>query len=66
MRDIEIRMQTDEMGFSWWKVDEDCIDDICKDLLWHVPYHDCKKYLNVYVFTDKLFPSEISNWAAKG
>ncbi|XP_070509149.1 piezo-type mechanosensitive ion channel component-like [Chironomus tepperi] len=66
MRDIEISMQSDELGFSWWKVQENCLDDDCKDLLWHIPHHDCYKYLNVYLFTDKLFPSEISSWAAKG
>ncbi|KAL7042426.1 hypothetical protein ACKWTF_001133 [Chironomus riparius] len=66
MRDIEINMQTDEMGFSWWKVKENCTDDDCKDLFWHVPHHDCDNHLNIYMFTDKLFPSEISSWAAKG
>jgi hypothetical protein len=59
-------MHNDEMGFSWWKVQENCADEDSKDLFSHIPYHDCEKYLNIYLFTEKLFPSEIGSWAAKG
>ncbi|KAG5675805.1 hypothetical protein PVAND_005679 [Polypedilum vanderplanki] len=50
----------------WWEVTESCNEVYYTDTAGNDLYADCKNYIMMYTFNDKIFPSTISSIAAGG
>jgi hypothetical protein len=51
---------------AWWKVQEVCEGKLYDNLKTHFPRHDCKKFMNLFIFNEKSFPSQVSSLAVQG
>jgi hypothetical protein len=67
LRNLTITMYENEKYMSsWWKVQEVCNDTLYTDIIGHFFPHDCNKHINLFIFNEKSFPSQLSSFAVKG
>lgn len=71
-RNLTLKLYEEQLGDVvlampqlWWEVTESC-DEFYYQGLGNNLYADCKKYMTMYMFCDKIFPSTISSIAAGG
>ncbi|KAG5676025.1 hypothetical protein PVAND_005880 [Polypedilum vanderplanki] len=50
----------------WWNIEEICEDELYTKILKPLEIHDCKKYINFFIFNEKTFPSQLSRMAVTG
>ncbi|XP_070500560.1 piezo-type mechanosensitive ion channel component isoform X4 [Chironomus tepperi] len=72
-RNLTLKLYEEQLGDVvlampqlWWEVTESCDEFYYKDTSGNNLYADCKKYMMMYMFCDKIFPSTISSIAAGG
>lgn len=72
-RNLTLKLYEEQLGDVvlampqlWWEVTESCDEFYYKDTAGNNLYADCKKYMMMYMFCDKIFPSTISSIAAGG
>lgn len=64
-RNLTIQLNTTSTS-SWWEIRESCNDKLYKRFFQHFPFEDCEKYLTMFMFNEKIFPSALSSIAVKG
>lgn len=72
-RNLTLKLYEEQLGVGvqgtpqlWWEVTESCDEFYYRDTSGNNLYADCKKYMTIYMFCDKIFPSTISSIAAGG
>lgn len=53
-------------GSRWWELRESCEEQIDHELFQKFPHQDCKETITIFVFNEKVFPSQLGQLAVKG